>query len=497
MVESKKKRTKLKNAIKQKTKVKQIAKQSTNINIKIGEIKKKKKRKKAVKRGGGGQPGRLTRRPHLPTNPMIGSVFFTPPPGYMTPHDIRGALPPPPPAAPVAAAPVVAPLAPVAPLPVGHAIGLAHVGAPVAAAPLGAAAMAAAPPDADVAPLRQPAPPVHRDRPRVQFDPRHMGGGGFQPVHPPALSRQSSQSRGDDPRSPQGSFAGSYGTSAGGASPRRVLRNPVAGNVMPSEAQIAQQQQVAVRSRGDSRVATGAVYRYGSPLASPDLYGSGSQGSGSSGSAQEDEAKSGGVADTFKQMYSGRNDGALALNRPQNRLRQGMRGILTGGSTGPGGGGGLMAPGGTTMGNQGSHPQPSYVNTYANTAVNRSKGRVGQPHKRPGAGGARAGAGRRSRQVAPLLEPGLDAPFSPAVSGAPMEAGDAQPIAEAARPKPRRRKKGLRIRLAQDPPSVERLADGHYRVPLRHRDPSPTPSMASRLGKRIRGVLGGGKKGKI
>ena len=94
MVEGKKKK-KLKKIIKKTTRTGgHSVKQSTNIHIKIGDDKKKQKRKRKKK---GGLPPRLQRRPHLPTNPLIGSRMFNPPPGYLTPYDIRNALPPPPP----------------------------------------------------------------------------------------------------------------------------------------------------------------------------------------------------------------------------------------------------------------------------------------------------------------------------------------------------------------------------------------------------------------
>lgn len=119
MVEGKK-RKKLKKLVKTEPKISQKssqrATQITKVNIKIGDDKKKAKRKRKKKAGGasgagGGGPQRLRRRPHLPSNSMIGAINYTPPPGYLTPNDIRLLYAQPPPPLP----PAVLPQAPLVP----------------------------------------------------------------------------------------------------------------------------------------------------------------------------------------------------------------------------------------------------------------------------------------------------------------------------------------------------------------------------------------------
>lgn len=118
MVEGKK-RKKLKKLVKKETKLSQKATQITKVNIKIGDVKKKAKRKRKKRAGGGGgggPPARLVRRPHLPPNPLIGAINYTPPPGYLTPGDIRNLYAQPPPPVPRAVLPP-APAVPGQPVP--------------------------------------------------------------------------------------------------------------------------------------------------------------------------------------------------------------------------------------------------------------------------------------------------------------------------------------------------------------------------------------------
>lgn len=127
MVEGKK-RKKLKKLVKKETKLSQKSTQITKVNIKIGDVKKKakRKRKKRAGGGGGGPPARLVRRPHLPPNPLIGAINYTPPPGYLTPSDIRNlyAQPPQPVPAQVAGFQAAVPALPQAQ---GQVIGQAQV----------------------------------------------------------------------------------------------------------------------------------------------------------------------------------------------------------------------------------------------------------------------------------------------------------------------------------------------------------------------------------
>lgn len=358
MVEGKKKRKKLKKLVKTegklrkketgKTVVKQKATQITKVNIKIGDDKKKGK-KKRKKKTTGGEPGRLRRRPHLPPNPMIGAINYTPPPGYMTPGDVRALYPQQPPPAP-AQAPGFAPAVPALPQAQGQVIGQVAQGQVVEGQPVAVAA--------------RPSVVQPQGRPRVDLVDRIVG---FGPARPSVSFAPSvaSQSLGGDGNSPVPSF----GTSAGAASPRSVLRNrdfPGSQlNPAPSENAIAYAQAQAQAARLAS---AGLSLGGGLMPAAPALTRQGSnEPQAGSETGSEDESKALG-----------------SVNPEAYRTGQAMNGIRTGGSImGSGGGGGLMQGGSTAMGNQG---------TYMDNPSNRRLGRVGQP--RQPRGGARAGGGR-------------------------------------------------------------------------------------------------------
>jgi len=343
MVEGKKKRKKLKKLVKKdtgKTIVKQKATQITKVNIKIGDDKKKGKKKKK-KKTIAGEPGRLKRRPHLPPNPMIGAINYTPPPGYMTPGDVRALYQQQPPAAP-AQAPGFAPAVPALPQAEGQVIGQVAQGQVVEGQPVAVAA--------------RPAVVQPQGRPRVALVDRIVS---FAP------SVASSQSIGGGGNSPVPSF----GTSAGAASPRSVLRNrnfPGSElNPAPSENAIAyaQAQAQAARLASAGLSLGGGLMSVAPPLAR--------QGSNEAQRGDGDESKEDQIA-------------LGSVNPDVYRVGQAMNGIRTGGSAmGSGGGGGLMGGGSTAMGNQG---------TYMDNPSNRRLGRVGQ--ERLQRGGARAGGGR-------------------------------------------------------------------------------------------------------
>lgn len=351
MVDGKKKRKKLKKLVKKdtgKTVIKQKASQITKINIKIGDDKKKGK-KKRKKKTTGGEPGRLRRRPHLPPNPMIGAINYTPPPGYMTPGDIRNLYAQQPPPAP-AQAPGFAPAVPAQAQAEGQVIGQIAQGQVVEGQPVAVAA--------------RPSVVQPQGRPRVDLVDRIVGFGPARPSVSFAPSVASSQSLGGGGNSPVPSF----GTSAGAASPRSVLRNrdfPGSQlNPAPSENAIAYAQQQAQAAR----LASAGLSLGGGlmPAAPPFARQGSNEPQAGSEVGSEDESKLGSV------------------NPAAYRVGQAMNGIRTGGSAmGSGGGSGLMQGGGTAMGNQGS---------YMDNASNRRLNRVGQ--SRQPRGGARAGGGR-------------------------------------------------------------------------------------------------------
>ena len=357
MVEGKKKRKKLKKLVKKdtgKNVVKQKATQITKVNIKIGDDKKKGKKKKK-KKTTEGEPGRLRRRPHLPPNPMIGAINYTPPPGYMTPGDIRALYQQQPPAAP-AQAPGFAPAVPALPQAQGQVIGQVAQGQVVEGQPVAVAA--------------RPSVVQPQGRPRVSLVDRIVGFGPSPPSARPSVSfapSVASQSIGGGGNSPVPSF----GTSAGAASPRSVLRNrdfPGSElNPAPGENAIAyaQQQAQAARLASAGLSLGGGLMSVAQPLAR--------QGSNEpqAGSDDGDERKEDQIA-------------LGSVNPDAYRVGQAMNGVRTGGSImGSGGGGGLMGGGSTAMGNQG---------TYMDNPSNRRLGRVGQ--QRIPRGGARAGGGR-------------------------------------------------------------------------------------------------------
>ncbi len=128
MVEGKK-RKKLKKLVKKEPTIQQKssqkAQQITKVNIKIGDDKKqkrKRRRKKKTGGGGGGAPQRIVRRN---TNPYSAAINYTPPPGYLTPGDIRALYAAPPQLLP----PAVLPQAPVVD---GQPVGQLVEGQPVA-----------------------------------------------------------------------------------------------------------------------------------------------------------------------------------------------------------------------------------------------------------------------------------------------------------------------------------------------------------------------------
>lgn len=365
----KKKATKAKQKIKQK--VKQSVKQSTNINIKIGDTGKKKKPKRKKKQPSG-EPMRLQRRPHLPTNPLIGAITYTPPPGYSAPSDLARALPPPPPAYPP-------PPLPVAPAPVEGPAG--ELGAAVGAE--GVPLVPFAP--AGIAPLLPP-------RRREEIVPEYNYF--EQPSPRSALSGTS--------------YATSFGTSGGALSPRSAIsrtRAAPAYNPTPSEALVNRLEASGFATRNP-----------------PDLARQGSAtkaeaGSISSQSEQEDEGKSAGggagaaspiprptlsvgwASGTIQSV----NSQVFRQGQALNGLRTGLAPINSGGASG-----GLIGGGSTMMGNQGAELEPQtnypgqkvYAATYENTR-GRFAGRAGQPKLPPskgGAGGKRKGSGRKPRQ---------------------------------------------------------------------------------------------------
>ena len=343
MVEGKKKRKKLKKLVKKdtgKTVIKQKASQITKINIKIGDDKKKGK-KKRKKKTTGGEPGRLRRRPHLPPNPMIGAINYTPPPGYMTPGDIRALYQQQPPAAP-AQAPGFVPAVPALPQAQGQVIGQVAQGQVVEGQPVAVAA--------------RPSVVQPQGRPRVALVDRIVGFGPLPSV--------ASQSLGGNSPVP------SFGTSGGAASPRSVLRNrdfPGSNlNPAPSENAIAYAQAQAQAAR----LASAGLSLGGGlmPSAPPFARQGSNEPQAGSEAGSEDESKALG-----------------SVNPDSYRVGQAMNGIRTGGSAmGSGGGGGLMGGGSTAMGNQGSYIEPVYYMS------GKRKGEI-RTEKR---GGARAGGGR-------------------------------------------------------------------------------------------------------
>ena len=375
----KKKTTKPKKNLKQKIKqkVKQTVKQSTNINIKIGDIAKKKKRKK---RKTGGEPMRLQRRPHLPTNPLVGAIQYTPTPGYTAPSDLARALPRPPPALP--------PPLPVAAAPVEGPAG--ELGAAV-----GAEGMPLRPYAAEgIAPLL----PARR---REEIVPRY------------------NEYEQPSPRS-SSAYATSYGTSGGALSPRTAIGRTAARtaaeatyNPQPSEQTIAR----LSASGFDPAGAAPILRRAGSATVAEGGGGS------SRSSEQEDEGKSAGGGagaasaqrPTLSVGWTGGimesvNPVVFRQGQPMNGIRTGLDPINSGGASG-----GLIGGGSTMMGNQGValEAQVSYPGqkVYKDTYANRRAGIVGQPKKRSGEGGAggrRAGAGRKAKAT--------DEPSSPTPS---------------------------------------------------------------------------------
>jgi hypothetical protein len=358
MVEGKKKRKKLKKLVKKdtgKNVVKQKATQITKVNIKIGDDKKKGKKKKK-KKTTEGEPGRLRQRPRGPTNPMIGAINYTPPPGYMTPGDIRALYQQQPPAAP-AQAPGFAPAVPALPQAQGQVIGQVAQGQVVEGQPVAVAA--------------RPSVVQPQGRPRVALADRIVGFGPSPPSARASVSfapSVASQSIGGGGNSPVPSF----GTSAGAASPRSVLRNrdfPGSElNPAPGENAIAyaQQQAQAARLASAGLSLGGGLMSAAQPLAR--------QGSNEpqAGSDDGDERKEDQIA-------------LGSVNPYAYRVGQAMNGVRTGGSImGSGGGGGLMGGGSTAMGNQGSLQEPIYYMS------GKRKGEI-RTEKR---GGARAGGGR-------------------------------------------------------------------------------------------------------
>ena len=357
MVEGKKKRKKLKKLVKKdtgKNVVKQKATQITKVNIKIGDDKKKGKKKKK-KKTTEGEPGRLRRRPHLPPNPMIGAINYTPPPGYMTPGDIRALYQQQPPAAP-AQAPGFAPAVPALPQAQGQVIGQVAQGQVVEGQPVAVAA--------------RPSVVQPQGVPRVSLVDRIVGFGPSAPSVRPSVSfapSVASQSIGGGGNSPVPSF----GTSAGAASPRSVLRNrnfPGSElNPAPSENAIAYAQQQAQAAR----LASAGLSLGGGLMSIPPPLARQGSNEAQRGDDDGDERKEDQIA-------------LGSVNPDAYRVGQAMNGVRTGGSImGSGGGGGLMGGGSTAMGNQG---------TYMDNPSNRRLGRVGQ--QRIPRGGARAGGGR-------------------------------------------------------------------------------------------------------
>lgn len=356
MVEGKKKRKKLKKLVKKdtgKTVVKQKATQITKVNIKIGDDKKKGKKKKK-KKTTAGEPGRLKRRPHLPTNPMIGAINYTPPPGYMTPGDIRALYQQQPPAAP-AQAPGFAPAVPALPQAQGQVIGQVAQGQVVEGQPVAVAA--------------RPSVVQPQGRPRVSLQERIVGFGPSAPSVRPSVSFAPSVASGQSIGS-GASPVPSFGTSAGAASPRSVLRNrdfPGSElNPAPSENAIAfaQEQAQAARLASAGLSLGGGLMSVAPPLARQ----SSNEPQAGSQTGSEDESKALG-----------------SVNPDAYRVGQAMNGVRTGGSAmGSGGGGGLMRGGSTAMGNQGSLQEPIYY------LSGKRKGEI-RTEKR---GGARAGGGR-------------------------------------------------------------------------------------------------------
>ena len=362
----KKKRKKLKRVLK-KGNVKQTVKQSTNINIKIGDTGKK-KRKKRKKKQVGGEPMRIQRRPHLPTNPLIGAITYTPPPGYFAPSDLTRALPRPPPLPPAA------PL-PVAPAPVEGPAGELGAGVGAEGAPL----VPFHP--AGVAPLA----PARR---RAEIDvPRYNV---FEPPPPHPLSYGGSSAL--YPQS--ASYGGSTTLSPTTAKRRGPASADPTYNPMISEAEIAQQNddqfQRRLRASGFS---PGLYDGPGEVVPSSGAGGGTGRVSEGSGSEQEDEGKSGGG------LIQSVNPVVYRQGQALDGVRTGLAPMNSGGASG-----GLIGGGSTLLGNGGT-PLEAQVNypgqkIYKSNPDNIRKGRAGQPKLKPGeggAGGARKGSGRKKK----------------------------------------------------------------------------------------------------
>ena len=406
----KKKDQKAKQNLKQKVKqkVKQSVKQSTNINIKIGDTGKKKKPKRRKKTGG--EPMRLQRRPHLPPNPLIGAITYTPPPGYSAPSDFARALPRPPP-------PLPPPLAPL-PAPVEGPAG--ELGATVGA---------------ESAPLRPYAP------------------AGISPLLPAARREEivAPYNFFEPPASLQSSsgYATSIGTSGGALSPRRALGRSAAAaaatrpaptyNPQPSEASIAQAEDRTWKNRLSASGFSGI-----DPYSGPGGRRDGSAGvrssalsEGSAKSEQEDEGKSaGGSLYSAKSappvMSVGWASGIMgSVNQDVFRQGQALDGVRTGLAPANSGGasGGLIGGGSTMIGDQGTpletpsyEGQKLYAATYANTR-GKFAGRAGKPKLKSGeggAGGARKGAGRKPKATP---RPASPTPSSSSSLGARIRRG--------------------------------------------------------------------------
>ena len=372
-VDDKKRRKKLKKVLK-KGNVKQTVKQSTNINIKIGDTNKK-KRKKRKKKQVGGEPMRIQRRPHLPTNPLIGAITYTPPPGYFAPSDFTRALPRPPPLPPAA------PL-PVAPPPVEGPAGELGAGVGAEGAPLVPFHPAGATP---LAPARRRA---EIDVPRYNvFEPP--------PPHPVSYGGSSALY----PRST--SYGGSTTLSPTTAKRRGPSLADPTYTPMISEAAIAQQNddefQRRMRASGFS---PGLYDGPGEVVPSSGSGGGAGRVSEGSGSEQEDEGKSGGG------LIQSVNPVVYRQGQALDGVRTGLAPINSGGASG-----GLIGGGSTLMGNGGT-PLEAQVNypgqqVYKKNPFNIRMGRAGQPKLKPGeggAGGARKGAGRKKKEEVRQLD---------------------------------------------------------------------------------------------
>jgi hypothetical protein len=371
----KKKRKKLKRVLK-KGNVKQTVKQSTNINIKIGDTGKK-KRKKRKKKQVGGEPMRIQRRPHLPTNPLIGAINYTPPPGYFAPGDLARALPPPPP-------PYVPPPLPVAAAPIEGPAGELGAGVGAEGAPL----VPFHP--AGIAPLAPPRRRAEIDVPRYNV---------FEPPPPHPLSYGGSSSSATlYPQST--SYGGSTTLSPATAQRRGPARADPTYNPMISESAIAQQNDDQFQRR--LRASGFSPGLYDGPGEVVPSSGAGGGGAGrvseGSGSEQEDEGKSGLIESVNPVVY--RQGQAL------DGVRTGLAPINSGGASGGliGGGSTLMGNGGTPLEEQVNYPGQKI---YKKNADNVRKGRAGQPKLKPGeggAGGARKGSGRKKKEEVRQLD---------------------------------------------------------------------------------------------